>query len=209
MAEVIVTKKRAATGKGPSHADRRSGQVPAVLYGEGVAVPLHLVVERGQLEKLLTSHGEGSIVTLQVEGEGDRPAMIKEVQHHPVRGNVIHVDFQGISLRKKIRTALPLTLKGTPEGIKEGGVLQHQLREVEVECLPQDLPEHLVADISKLGIGDTLFVRDLEVPPAIKLLTEENEVIATVLPPIKEEEEPTPVETETGAAPAPEGEDKE
>lgn len=186
--EVVIAKRRPATGKGASRADRRAGLIPLVLYGEGVQEPVHLVAERGAIEKLLASHGEGSRVTLRIEGEAEHPAMIKEIQYHPVRGNVIHVDFQGISLTKKIRTELPLVLKGTPQGVKEGGVLQHQLREVEVEALPQDLPEHIVADVSGLDIGDVLFVRDLEVPPAVKVLTEGSEVIATVLAPTKEEE---------------------
>ncbi|MDI3538397.1 MAG: large subunit ribosomal protein [Bacillota bacterium] len=186
--EVVVAKRRLATGKGASHADRRAGLVPLVFYGEGTEKPVHLVAQRGAIEKLLTGHGEGSRVTLRIEGEAEYPAMIKEVQYHPVRGDVIHVDFQGISLTKKIRAELPIVLKGTPQGVKEGGVLQYQLREVEVEALPQDLPEHITADISGLGIGDVLFVRDLEVPPAVKVLTEGGEVIATVLAPTKEEE---------------------
>ncbi|HHV57110.1 MAG TPA: 50S ribosomal protein L25 [Firmicutes bacterium] len=213
MAEVVVTKKRTATGKGASHADRRAGRVPVVLYGEGVAEPVHLVAEQGRLEKLLTTHGPGSIVTVKVEGEAEHPAMIKEVQYHPVRGNVVHVDFQGISLTKKLRTVLPLALKGTPQGVKEGGVLQHQLREVEVECLPHDLPESIAVDISGLDVGDALFVRDLEVPAAVKVLTDQNEVIASVLAPTKEEEaEPAAAEAEAaeaGEAPAAEEKDKE
>lgn len=213
MAEVLVAKKRVATGKGASHADRRAGLVPVVLYGEGVPEPLHLAAEAGRLQKILATHGPGSIVTVQVEGEKEQPAMIKEVQYHPVRGNVIHVDFQGISLTKKLRTVLPIMLKGTPAGIKEGGVLQHQLREVEVECLPQDLPEHIAADISRLGVGDALFVRDLEVPPAVKMLSDANEVIASVLAPAKEEEiAPAPEAAEAaegGETPAAEEKDKE
>lgn len=211
MAEIMV-KVRENTGTGASRADRRSGMIPAVLYGEGVEAPLHLIVDKIPLEKLLAVHGQGSIVTVKVKDQAEYPAMIKDVQYHPVRGQIIHVDFQGISLTKTMRTVVPIVLEGTPEGIKAGGVLQHQLRELEVECLPQDLPEHVLAKISHLGLAETLFVRDLEVPEKVTVLTDEDEVVVTVLAPRaeaeEEEEEVAEVPTLETEVPAEEG-DKE
>ncbi len=200
MAEIMV-KVRENTGTGASRADRRSGMIPAVLYGEGVEAPLHLIVDKIPLEKLLAVHGQGSIVTVKVKDQAEYPAMIKDVQYHPVRGQIIHVDFQGISLTKTMRTVVPIVLEGTPEGIKAGGVLQHQLRELEVECLPQDLPEHVLAKISHLGLAETLFVRDLEVPEKVTVLTDEDEVVVTVLAPRAEAEEEEEEEVAEGAAP--------
>jgi large subunit ribosomal protein L25 len=171
-----------------------------------------LIVDRIPLEKLLAAHGQGSIVTVKVKDQAEYPAMIKDVQYHPVRGQIIHVDFQGISLTKTMRTVVPIVLEGTPEGIKAGGVLQHQLRELEVECLPQDLPEHVLAKISHLGLAETLFVRDLEVPEKVTVLTDEDEVVVTVLAPRaeaeEEEEEVAEVPTLETEVPAEEG-DKE
>ncbi|MGI6605249.1 MAG: 50S ribosomal protein L25 [Firmicutes bacterium] len=202
MAEVVLAKKRTRVGTGASHADRAAGWVPVVLYGEGVDGSLALTVEQGRLEKLLSTNAEGSIVTVKVEGEAEFPAMIKEVQYHPVRGTVRHVDFQGISLSKELKTVVPILLSGTPVGVREGGVMQHQLREVEVECLPQDLPEHIEADISHLGIGDVLFVRDLVIPAGVKILSDGEEVIVTILAVRAASAEEEEGEQEDVAAPA-------
>ena len=103
MAEVVA-KIRDKTGTGPSRAYRQANLVPAVLYGEGVEAPVHLLVDKLELERLLGAHGLGSIVTVKVPDQADYPAMVKDVQYHPVRGQVIHADFQGISLTKTLRT---------------------------------------------------------------------------------------------------------
>lgn len=198
MAEIMV-KVRENTGTGASHADRRAGLIPAVLYGEGVTEPVHLAADQRLVEKLLSAHGQGSVVTVKVENQADYPAMIKDVQYHPVRGHIIHVDFQGISLTKKMRTVVPIVLEGTAEGIKEGGTIQHQLRELEVECLPQALPDSIVAEISHLGLGETLFVRDLKVPEDVAVLTDEDELVVTVLAPRTETEEEEEEAAEEGA----------
>lgn len=208
MAEVVA-KVRENTGTGASHADRRANLVPAVLYGEGVEAPVHLLLDKLPLEKMLAVHGLGSIVTVKVE-EAEYPAMVKDVQYHPVRGYVIHVDFQGISLTKVLRTVVPIVLEGTPEGIKEGGVVQHQLRELEVECLPQNLPDHIVAHIGNLDLGESFFVRDLNVPDTVEVLTDRDEVVVTVLAPRTEaEEEVEEEEAAEGAAEAAPKEDEE
>ncbi|NMA55815.1 MAG: 50S ribosomal protein L25 [Firmicutes bacterium] len=188
MAEVVV-KVRERLGTGPSRAYRRAGLVPAILYGEGVTAPVHLLVDQTELDKLLSAHGLGSIVTVKLPGESDYPAMVKDVQYHPVRGDIIHADFQGISLTETLRTVVPIVLHGTPQGVAEGGTVQHQLRELEVECLPQDLPDHIVAEVDNLGLTESLFVEDLTIPDEVEVLTDSHEVIVTVLPPRPEEEE--------------------
>lgn len=188
MVEVIV-KTRQSTGTGASRADRRAGFVPAVFYGEGVDAPVHLLTEKIPLEKLLAVHGLGSLVTVKIDDQAEYPAMVKDVQYHPVRGQVIHVDFQGISLTETLQTVVPIVLEGTPEGVKEGGTVQHQLRELEVECLPQNLPDNVVINISHLALTESLFVRDLEVPDDVEIITDRDEVVVTVLAPRPEEEE--------------------
>ncbi|HHV06831.1 MAG TPA: 50S ribosomal protein L25 [Firmicutes bacterium] len=208
MAEVIA-EVRKNTGTSASKADRQVGLVPAVLYGEGVEAPVHLVVDKIPLEKLLSQHGLGSILTVKV-GQTEYPAMIKEVQHDPVRGHIIHADFQGISLTEVLQTVVPIVLEGTPEGVKEGGTVQHQLRELEVECLPQDLPDNVVLEIGHLALTESLFVRDLTVPENVEIITDPDEVVVTVLAPRPEEEEE--VEEEEAIDEelvAPEGEEEE
>lgn len=208
MAEVIA-EVRKNTGTSASKADRQVGLVPAVLYGEGVEAPVHLVVDTIPLEKLLSQHGLGSILTVKV-GQTEYPAMIKEVQHDPVRGHIIHADFQGISLTEVLQTVVPIVLEGTPEGVKEGGTVQHQLRELEVECLPQDLPDNVVLEIGHLALTESLFVRDLTVPENVEIITDPDEVVVTVLAPRPEEEEE--VEEEEAIDEelvAPEGEEEE
>ena len=188
MAEVVA-KVREQVGTGPSRAYRRASLIPAVLYGEGVKGTIHLLVDKAELDKLLSAHGLGSIVTVKLPGQGDYPTMVREIQYHPVRGQVIHADFQGISLTEKLRTVVPVVLQGTPQGVAEGGTLQHQLRELEVECLPQDLPDHIIVEVADLGLTESLFVQDLSVPEQIMVISEETEVVATVLAPRPEEEE--------------------
>lgn len=208
MAEVIA-EVRKNTGTSASKADRQVGLVPAVLYGEGVEAPVHIVVDTIPLEKLLSQHGLGSILTVKV-GQTEYPAMIKEVQHDPVRGHIIHADFQGISLTEVLQTVVPIVLEGTPEGVKEGGTVQHQLRELEVECLPQDLPDNVVLEIGHLALTESLFVRDLTVPENVEIITDPDEVVVTVLAPRPEEEEE--VEEEEAIDEelvAPEGEEEE
>ena len=205
---VIEAKFREQTGTGPSRANRRADLIPAVLYGEGVETSLHLVADKKQVDQLLAQHGLGSVVTVKVD-LADYPAMIKDVQYHPVRGHIIHVDFQGISLTKVMRTVVAIVLEGTPEGVKEGGILQHQLRELEVECLPKDLPDNVVAQTDHLQLGDTLVVGDLDVSPEITVLTDKDELVVTVLAPRAEvEEEEEEIEEEGADVPADEADEQ-
>ena len=142
---IVVLKgaRREQVGKGISRRLREAGSIPAVYYGRGEE-PVALSLHAKELDTLLHgSAGSNVIVDLKVEGDAaaDRKALLREIQRHPVRGNILHVDLQHISLSERITVEVPVVLVGVPTGVKDGGgILEHLLREVEVECLPTDIP---------------------------------------------------------------------
>jgi large subunit ribosomal protein L25 len=182
--------RRSESGKGVARRLRAAGVIPAVYYSRGED-SLPLAVSLRELEEVFSrSDGSNVIVDLQVEGDAssDRKALIREVQRDPVGGAILHLDLQHISLTEQIVVEVPVVLIGTPAGVKDaGGILEHLLREVEVECLPTDIPSRLEADVSGLLIGDTLHVSDLKAERAT-ILTEADRAIATVVPPTVLEE---------------------
>jgi large subunit ribosomal protein L25 len=126
--------------------------------------------------------GEHGLLTLRVEGAFEHPVLIKDIQQDPVDGEITHLDFHVIVLTEQIRIKIPLVLKGEPIGVKEeGGVLEHFLREVEIECLPTQIPKQIEHDISQLTVGAAIHVRDLIAPAGVRLTTDVGSVIASVL----------------------------
>lgn len=186
---------REAAGTDQARQLRRQGWVPAVLYGAGEpAVPI-CVSAKELMRVLHTKAGENALITLKIEGEGGKePAvLIKDLQHHPVTHDVIHADFYRVSLTKKIKVEVPLKFRGEEEAVgvkQEGGVLEHIRREVEVECLPTDIPSEIEVDIGGLKMNDTLHVRDLAVPPGVEVVTEPDQPVVACVPPRVEEEKP-------------------
>ena len=199
----LKSDRRNEAGKGVARKLRRSGRIPAVYYGRGEA-PIPIVVGLKELEEIIhQSGGSNVIVDLKVEGDGagDRKAIIREIQRDPVEGRILHLDLQHISLTERITVEVPIVLVGTPIGVKDGGgILEHLLREVEVECLPTDIPSKLEVEVSGLNIGDSLHVSDLKADRVV-IKTEADRAIAAVVPPtileeVKPAEEAAPVEPE-------------
>ena len=185
MAEVsLAVEKREIMGKGPAKKLRSTGRIPAVIYGQGEqTVPLTL--DGKAFHTILHSHhGENVIFEIQIPGrKTGLKAILREVQHEPVTGEILHVDFQHISMTKKITVQVPVSLVGSPDGVKnKGGILEHILHELEVECLPTDIPEHIEVDVSPLDVGDSIHVRDIPVTK-VKILTDPDRSVATVVPP--------------------------
>lgn len=182
--------QRTDVGKSVARKLRAAGRIPAVYYGRG-ETPIPLVVNAKEVDTLLKSaSGANVIVDLQVAGAAaaDRKALIREIQRDPVQGNILHLDLQHISLTERITVEVPIELVGVPTGVKDGGgILEHLLREVEIECLPTDIPAHLEVDVSALNIGDTLHVSDIKAE-RVTILTEADRGIATVVPPTVLEE---------------------
>jgi len=195
--------RRSGVGKGVARKLRQAGRIPAVYYGRGED-PIVLAVGLKDLQEVIEkADGSNVIVDLKVDGDGtgDRKALIREIQRDPVGGHILHLDLQHISLTERIVVEVPIVLTGTPTGVKDGGgILEHLLREVEVECLPTDIPSKLEVDVSALNIGDSLHVSDLKAD-RVEIRTEADRAIATVVPPtVLEEAKPA----EEGAVAEPE-----
>jgi len=183
---------RDKTGKGAARQARFQKQVPAVIYGHGRATQ-PLMVDALALEKALTGiEPESTLIELTVDGKKAR-TLIREIQRHPIRPDIIHVDFYEIKADEKVTLKVPVHLVGTPDGVRNaGGVLDQVTREVEIEVLPENIPDRVELDVSALKIGDSLHARDLTIPNAL-ILTGADLTIATVVPPRAEEvAAPTP-----------------
>ncbi len=205
---------RPETGKKISSALRREGEIPAVVYGEGHASAAITLTAKDLARALHTAAGENVLITLTVKqadgtAQPARTVLIKEIQHHPVTAQVLHVDFHQISLTKRIQVTVPLQFTGEAIGVKQdGGRLDHLLWEVRVECLPTEIPKRLDVDVSALKIGDSLLIKDLVVPAGIKLLHEPQVGVAACLQPVVEKApevaEGAPAEPEVITAKKPE-----
>lgn len=176
-----------AVSKGQTHALRREGFLPVVLYGHGVA-SRPLTVRFKEFERVLrTGAGRNNLIRLSIEGEattGEPPTvMIKEVQSDPVKGRYIHADLQQISLNEKIKAKVRLVLHGEDAISREGGIVQHQMREVEVECLPTALPDYVIFDLAGRGIGDSVTLSDLKIPEDVRLLGEPDQIVISIVAP--------------------------
>jgi large subunit ribosomal protein L25 len=186
--------KRETSGTSAARSLRKTGWMPAVVYGERGARSLK--INRRDFDTMLKRHtSENLIVDLDVEGEGVTKALLREVQHEAVMGEVLHADFVEISMTKKMRVTIALTLHGEPVGVSQGGgILEHLLRHIEVDCLPGDLVEEIVVDVSNLALGGTLMIRDLVIDPKFTVLTSGDVAVATVVAPREEKVEETAAE---------------
>lgn len=175
---------REAVGKKPSKTIRNEGFVPAVVYKEGKETVSLKINEKELLRALNTKAGTNVLIGLKI-GAGDktkdRTVLIKEVQHHPIKDRILHVDFKEISLTDKLTIDVPIVTKGEAEGVvKEEGVLEHVLWEVKVECLPTDIPEKIEIDVTSLKIGDSILMKDVQAPPGVKILNSPDQTVVTV-----------------------------
>lgn len=175
---------------------RKGGIIPAELYGHNVQ-NVHLSVSLNEFEKIFRKAGESTIVTLDIEGNGQRNVLVHDVQKHMVKSHPIHVDFLEVSMTEKLETTVALEYEGESVAVKAlGGTLVKVLNEITVECLPADLPHNLMVDISSLAtFEDVIAVKDITLPKGVALVTDGEEVVAKVQPPRDLEAElATPVE---------------
>jgi len=185
---------------------RREGIVPGVLYSPHDKENLILKVKNDELLKLFSAKSQG-LIDLEI-GDGkkkvNRLAIVKDVQYNSLKKQIVHIDFYGVTLKEKLTLEVDIELLGESIGVEEGGILQVELRKVEIECLPSKVPDSLKADISSLQVGDHISVGGMEIPEGVKILTELDRVVAAVVPPAKieevveEEEEEEVVEGEEG-----------
>jgi len=180
---------RKTVGNGPARVLRRTGQTPAVLYGRKTETVL-LSVNTKDLEKILKQGNFGQFILNLVIQNGKKvtkAAMIKELQTHPVSGQLIHIDFYEVDMKRQINVMIPVVTKGKSVGVEEGGMLNIVRRELEVFCLPGDIPESIEIDISELGIGDSIHLADIPLGENVEVDTDVNYTVVTVLSPMVEE----------------------
>ena len=186
----LKASQREAVGNGPSRVLRRDGKVPAILYGPKTD-PVKLAVEKLNLEPIFKEGGVAQkVIALEIDGiSGSRRVMIKEMQRHPVSQNLLHLDFYEVSMDQKIKVMVPVATTGKSKGVEMGGMVQIIRRELEVFCLPDQIPEIIEVDITDLDIGDSFHVEDLELEEGVEVPAEVNFTILTVLSTKAETEE--------------------
>jgi large subunit ribosomal protein L25 len=205
----LAVNRRDPAGSRAARRLRREGRVPGVVYGGGKD-PVPFQVESRVL-RLALSHA-GAVLDLSVDEEASTPVVVKELNRHPVSGDAIHIDLLRVRLDRPIQATVALELVGSEDapGVKEGGVLEHVTRELTVEALPTDIPDSIQFDVSLMNIGDTVTLAELTPPEKVKLMDDEEVVIATLTPPRLQIEEEPEIEEETEVVgegeEAPEGE---
>lgn len=196
---------RKNTGSARARQVRRSNLIPGIVYGGNVK-PMTIQADRKAYDRIYRQHaGESLIYHLNLVDEGkkisDFPAIIKDVQLHPVTDEVIHIDFNRISLDKEIEIKVKVLPKGEAVGVKkDGGTLEHLIWELDVICLPTNIPHHLEADVTNLGVHDSIHVKDLVLPPGVLTRHDPESVVITVAGSMREEIAAAPLEGEAAAA---------
>src|SRR5260370_13731393 len=201
----LKVEPRSATGRSAARRLKARGIVPAVVYG-GKEKSQPLQVSARDINAMLShASGENILVELEIAGEkATRTALLQEVQHSPVGGDVLHVDFHEISMDEKIQADVPLEALGVPTGVKNfGGLLEQNLRALAIECLPRDLPDKITVDVSELNFGNSIHVRDIKLPSGVIAKVQPDLTAFSVMAPVIEEE-PVAAEAEAAAAAGPE-----
>lgn len=183
MAEVTLeVTRRESTGKEQAKKLRRDGKVPAVVYG-GHREPVAITVDRKSVSELIqkSEHGIRSVFLLKMAGtDQQRHAMIKEVTIDPISRKMMHIDFVRVVMDEKVKVTIPVHVKGTAIGVKEGGLLDFQVRELHVECLPAAIPDSIDVDVTALGSHDYFRIKDLKLPEGVKVLDDPERVVVGV-----------------------------
>jgi len=192
---------RSSKGKGAARKLRAAGRIPGTCYGSGRA-PVSVSLDPRSLERLIKSSATGinTLIDLRVSGGGDfdgRVVLVKELQRDPLSARALHADFYAVDLEQAIEVSVPIHVTGTAPGVTNGGILDHALRELKLECLPRAIPDQILVDVSQLEIGMSLHVRDLVLPQGVTLMSDPNLSVISVVTPAALEEE-----TAAAAAPA-------
>jgi large subunit ribosomal protein L25 len=191
MEKILVrADARPEVGKGVARSLRRSGMLPAVVYSGGNSKPIK--VHGKEMTKLIfTGTGDHALITIELHEDGtkksEHPVLVKDYQTDPVSDELLHIDFVEVSLEKLVKVTIPVEIVKEPVGIKMGGILEHLLRDLEVECLPTQIPDKIEVDAEHIDIGHSLHVSDIIVPDGIKMITDPAGVILNVSAPKVEE----------------------
>jgi large subunit ribosomal protein L25 len=204
MEAILEATSRDTSGKNEARRTRRQGMVPGVLYGgdRGRATPI-AVNPRALLRILHSESGQNTLISLKLAGSSDTRVLVKDFQLDPITHELLHADFYRIAMDKVLQVTIPVTVRGEPKGVKQqGGVLEFIRREIEIECLPADIPEHIEVDVSELMLHQGIRVRELPIDPKWKPLTEGDAMLLHVIMP-KAEEAPAPAEAAAAATATP------
>jgi len=175
---VLAARSRQSKGSGEARKIRRAGRIPAVLYGRsGKAISIDL--DAFGFASGVKNISESTIVKVEVDGKS-YDAFVKDTQRNIVDGKILHVDFYEVESDVAVRTRVSIQLKGNPAGVRDGGILEFPLQQIEVECLPKDLPERIELDISGLGVNQTIHVRNISLSSAVRVLTPADQAVALV-----------------------------
>jgi large subunit ribosomal protein L25 len=184
----LTAQIREKAGKGVARGLRREAQIPAVLYSHGKSTPIAMV--KKDVSKVLNSDGgEHALINLTLEGgkgAGNKLALIKDYQVDPRSGKLIHLDLMEIAMNQKVKIQVEVHITGNSIGVKEGGIFQYGQRSLEIECLPAHIPDVINVSIEHLKVNESLHVRDITIPEGVKILTESDNTVATIQPPISE-----------------------
>ena len=196
----VTAEVRSSRGKNEARRTRRAGQIPAVVYG-AYQDPVSVAVDPRQIQKIVRSTtGYNTIFTLSIAGGESTPVMVVDQQVDPVRGTLLHADLKRIDLTKRIRVTVPVHTEGEPKGVKvQGGLLEVITRSIEIECLPDEIPEGFMIDVTELLIGQSKRASDVQLSGSMKLVSAPDTVIAHIVT-LRAEE--APAATEVAAAPA-------
>ncbi len=201
----IAANSRQTVGKGPARQSRLEGKIPAVVYGPETTPLSVYVAEREFRAAMKAAAGSSSIFTLNIDGKPNK-VLVREIQRDPVSSRMLHVDFHAISMTKPINLSIPVHITGVSKGVKsEGGIQNLVLRELEISCLPTNIPDFVSVDVSELGIGDSIHVRDLSIPNVTVLEDKDSTVVTISAPTVIKVEAPTAeavAEAEAAAAAA-------
>ena len=181
---VLEAQPRDSAGKGVSRRLRREGAVPAVVYGSEID-SVKCAVDKRTFQSVLREHGRNAIVSLRIGGNSTEfSTIVKDIQHHPVSWDILHIDFHRISMTERIVVEVAIHSEGNPIGVRnDGGILEHMLHEVEVECLPTNIPTEFIVDVTNMEIGDSVHVSDLVAPEGTTIVTESDRSVFVLAPP--------------------------
>jgi large subunit ribosomal protein L25 len=185
----MKVQRRTVVGKGVARTLRREGKIPGILYGQGEC--LALTMEPGEIRKVLHSKaGSNTLLNLNIAGDGPpmkRTAMLRDYQVDPITGTILHADLFEVAMDRPVRVRVPVTAtEGIPVGVAEGGILQHNVRDLHIECLPSQIPSSIVVDPTPLKINQGIHVKEIALPPGIRILDDPEMMVISIAAPISE-----------------------
>jgi large subunit ribosomal protein L25 len=189
MEKIALTAQvREKAGKGVARELRRNAQIPAVLYSHGKSMPISM--GNKEITTILNAEGgKHALLNLTLQGTkeaAERMALIKDYELDPITGKLMHIDLMEVAMDEKVKVQVAIHLTGSAIGVKEGGILQYGLHQVEIECLPQQIPSHFDVDIAAVKVNESLHVRDIQTPEGVKILNDADATIMTIQPPVSE-----------------------